>query len=94
LISTPNRKKQRRASAQEASWYLDAARAMGWIQGYERLDDGRWLIEVPGTRREVYNDPDARGAIALTSREVYAFVEGCWAGSGTNPTTRAGHRYD
>lgn len=86
-------KPAQRASPQEARMYLSAAKDAGWIKDFQRLNDGRWKIIVTPTHYDHYHDKDATGVIALKTREVYAFIEGCWAGSQTNPTHRAGHRY-
>jgi hypothetical protein len=84
-----------RATASSAENYLGWALAAGHIFGYGRLDGERgervrWRIEVQPTRYAAHHDPDARGVIVLTTREVMAFVEGLWAATKTQPTTRAG----
>lgn len=89
-----------RATQEWARIYLRWAEDRGWISGFKRKD-GRWLIEVPGTRMEAYEvsgdgdypfvpPSEIHNTIALRNREVYAFIEGCWAGAQVNPVNRAG----
>lgn len=71
------------------------AKNIAWIFDFEKLEDnGRvyWRIETTPTHYDAYHDRHARGEIILTSREVLAFIEGCWAVAKINPTTRAGDR--
>lgn len=83
-----------RVSHSTAHMYLHMAEREGWIYSFRRkkMPNGRtyYLIEVPSTHYANYHDPSLRGVIALTAREVLAFIEGCWAARGIHPTNRAG----
>ena len=84
------REVMRRASPADAEMHLSIAFSEGDIAGYERIEGGRWRIEVQPTRFEAYHYPDTRGVIVLTTREVMAFTEGRWAARGITPNHRAG----
>lgn len=82
----------RRATPQNAAMYLDELEREGYIGGYEQIDRQgavAWKVQVPGTRRQrhygvMWDD------IVLSTREVYAFVEGAWAGRRAVRNTRVG----
>lgn len=82
----------KKASPQAARWALEAARADGDVLSFERLPGSpvRFRLEVRPTRLAHYQDSDSRGVLVLTSREVFAFVEGRWAARRIYPTRRAG----
>lgn len=90
--------KNAKASPQRAEAGLSGAKGRGWITDYRRIDielgGGQtrigWRIEAEPTRYEHHFDPAARGVIVLSSREVFAFLEGCFAGAHVQPNRRAG----
>lgn len=85
-------------SPNDAEIHLMTAKNMGHIFNWKRLSrrvqvvDGKpkskpvqFLIETVPTRYDHYHNPEARGQIVLTTREVMAFVEGLYAGSRLRP---------
>lgn len=80
-----------RANPATARAYLYVAKEARVIKDFEELEAGRFRIVTVPTRYAAYHGgPDATGEIVLTSREVYAFTEGWWAGRGLHPIRRAG----
>jgi hypothetical protein len=81
----------RRASRTDAEMLLAAARDDGDVFAYDwNAELGRWFVEVQPTRYDAYHHEDARGVLALTTREVLAFIEGRWAARRVQPVHRAG----
>ena len=72
--------------------YLYFAKGRGFINSYERLkikNRVMWKIETISTRYDKHHGIEW-ATIVLTSREACAFIEGTYAASKVNPTTRAG----
>lgn len=83
-----------KSSPQEAYNMLSGAQTRDWIKSFEKLRTSngvRFKIMVMPTRYDAYHYPDHPGdEIILTSKEVFAFIEGCHCAAKENPVYRPG----
>lgn len=83
----PTVHRTKKFSPNDAEIHLGTAKRMGHIFSYKRVSGKpvKFLIETVPTRYDHYHDPEARGQIVLTTREVMAFIEGIYAATRLRP---------
>lgn len=95
-----NPRRTRKFSPNDAELHLSTVQRMGHIYSFKRVrrrvvESGgkavaqpvKFAIETVPTRYDHYHDPEARGTIILTTREVMAFIEGIYAATRLVPAS-------